>query len=181
MEAQGIDESQGDGVVLPFLSYTSTGSPLGDLWLAATRQGICLLRFGLTEEEWVAALSGETGAMAQRAPGHLAEACQQLAQYFGGDRRSFDLGLDLRRGSAFQHEVWAATSRIPYGQVRTYGDIARAIGAPGAARAVGGALGANPVPIFVPCHRVVRADGGLGGYREGVEIKRALLRLEGCA
>ena len=160
------------------LYYTSTRSPFGELWLVATPRGIRRLWLAPSHESWLNALAHELGAHFSRDPSRLAVACQQLAQYFAGQRRSFDLQLDLC-GSAFQRRVWAATRRIPYGKVCTYGGLAQAIDAPRSARAVGRALGSNPVPIIVPCHRVLRADGTLGGYSAGVEMKRALLRLEG--
>jgi len=163
----------------PVLYYTSIGSPLGELWLAATQEGICGLGFGSIDESWLKALARDTGTVPHLDPTRFAEVCRQIAQYFAGARHSFDLALDLLRGSAFQRRVWAATRLIPYGQVHTYGQVARAIDAPRSARAVGRALGSNPVPIIVPCHRVLRADGSLGGYGAGLDIKRALLRLEG--
>jgi O-6-methylguanine DNA methyltransferase len=102
-----------------------------------------------------------------------------LGRYFGGQRVEFRFRLTDGEATAFQREVWDALRGIPYGQTRTYGEIARALGKPRAARAVGGACGANPWPIIVPCHRVVAADGSLGGYSAGVEWKRLLLRIEG--
>lgn len=101
--------------------------------------------------------------------------------YFDGDRAAFGFELDLSLGTAFQRAVWDAARRIAYGQVRTYGDLAAAVGRPGGGRAVGQALGRNPVPLLVPCHRVVRSDGSLGGFSaaSGVRMKRAMLRLEG--
>ncbi|MGD0199748.1 MAG: methylated-DNA--[protein]-cysteine S-methyltransferase [Bryobacteraceae bacterium] len=107
----------------------------------------------------------------------IRETAQQLAEYFSGRRRAFDLPLDLE-GTAFQREVWEALRRIPYGETCTYGELARAIGRAGAARAAGAANGANPVAIIVPCHRVLAARGGLGGYTGGLERKRFLLELE---
>jgi len=103
-----------------------------------------------------------------------------VRRYFGGERVAFRVPLASGRGTAFQRAVWRALRRIPYGEVRTYGWVARAIGRPGAARAVGGACGANPWPIVVPCHRVVAAGGGLGGYSAGLEWKRLLLEVEGA-
>jgi methylated-DNA-[protein]-cysteine S-methyltransferase len=108
----------------------------------------------------------------------LAEAAAQLEAYFGGRLRRFDLPLDLG-GSAFQRQVWDQLLAIPYGETRTYAEVAVAIGHPSAVRAVGSANGQNPVAIIVPCHRVVRTGGGLGGYGGGLEAKRALLDLEG--
>jgi methylated-DNA-[protein]-cysteine S-methyltransferase len=107
----------------------------------------------------------------------IREATRQLAEYFAGARRAFDLPLDLR-GTPFQLRVWEALLRIPYGETRTYGQLAAQIGHPGAARAVGAANGANPVAIIVPCHRVVASGGGLGGYGGGLDRKEFLLGLE---
>ena len=103
---------------------------------------------------------------------------EQIAAYARGDRKRFDVHLDLR-GTAFQKSVWEADRRIPYGQTRTYAEVARAIGKPRAVRAVGGANGKNPVPLLVPCHRIVARDG-LGGFTGGLHHKRRLLALEGA-
>jgi methylated-DNA-[protein]-cysteine S-methyltransferase len=110
---------------------------------------------------------------------HLRAAEAQLAAYLRGELQDFDLTLDLRAGSDFDQKVWAATRRIPYGAVLSYGQLAAEIGLPGGARAVGGALGRNPVLVVVPCHRVLRAGGGLGGFGAGLPLKRALLAHEG--
>lgn len=120
----------------------------------------------------------------ERPDGVIAAACEpvvaQLADYFAGRRRSFDLPLDLR-GTPFQLRAWAALCEIQFGTTRSYADQARAMGSPRAFRAVGSANGANPVPIVVPCHRVVASDGSLGGYSAGLAIKRVLLALEGVS
>lgn len=105
---------------------------------------------------------------------------RQLERYFAGERIQFRVPLDLRAGTPFQRKVWRILRRIPYGQTRSYAWVARRIGCPRATRAVGAACGANPAPILVPCHRVVRSDGSLGGFSAGLKMKRALLRLEGC-
>ena len=105
------------------------------------------------------------------------ETTQQLGEYFAGEREAFDLPL-APRGDAFQQSVWEQLRTIPYGVTRTYGDLARAIGRPGAAQAVGAANGANPLSIVVPCHRVIGADGSLTGYAGGLDRKRFLLELE---
>jgi len=153
-------------------------SPLGELLLVSTSKGLCRVVFcEVSDRRAARALSG----MVQSDDAPLREALGQLAEYFQGDRRQFDLALDLSAGTPFQQRVWQGTADIPFGEVRSYGELAAAIGAPGTARAVGQALGANPVPIVVPCHRVVSADGGLGGFALGLRIKRALLRLEGHA
>ncbi len=107
----------------------------------------------------------------------LLEAVRQLAEYFSGERRAFHLPL-APEGTSFQQAVWKALLSIPYGETRTYGDVARAIGRPGAARAVGQACHRNPIGIVIPCHRVVGARGALGGYAGGVRLKRKLLALE---
>lgn len=104
-------------------------------------------------------------------------AANQLQEYFAGKRRVFDLPLHLQ-GTPFQMAVWEALQRIPYGQTRTYGQVAASIGHPGASRAVGQANNRNPLPIFVPCHRVIAADGSLAGYAFGVKTKKFLLDLE---
>ena len=106
-----------------------------------------------------------------------ARVAEQLGQYFAGERRSFDFPYVLR-GTPFQRSVWSALLDIPYGQARSYGDLARRLGRPGAARAVGAACGRNPIWIAGPCHRAVGADGRLTGYAGGLEMKRALLELE---
>ncbi|MDO5300496.1 MAG: methylated-DNA--[protein]-cysteine S-methyltransferase [Clostridia bacterium] len=109
----------------------------------------------------------------------LAEAERRLLAYFAGELREFDLPLSMAAGSAFDRSVWRALLRIPYGEVRTYGQLARELGRPGAGRAVGGACSRNPLLIVVPCHRVVAGTGRLTGFAAGLQTKRALLELEG--
>ena len=158
--------------------YASIASSLGELWLARTERGLCRVGLSVAETDWLGTLAQELGLTPRRDVKPFAEAIRQFAEYFEGRRRSFDLPLDLA-GSPFQRQVWAATREIPFGQVRSYGEIAQVIGAPKAMRAVGGALGRNPVLVLVPCHRVLRADGMLGGFAAGLEIKSQLLTLEG--
>lgn len=129
----------------------------------------------LTGTDPVPASASVTGA--QQAV--LARARAQLLEFLAGERRSLDLPADLSTGSPFQRQVWQAAMRIPYGRVRSYGWVAERVGGLGHARAVGLALGANPVPILVPCHRVVAHDGSLGGFSCGLRAKRQLLTLEG--
>jgi O-6-methylguanine DNA methyltransferase len=112
-------------------------------------------------------------------PKRMTEAVSQLRDYFSGSRRGFDLPLDVR-GTVFQRSVWSQVIRIPYGAIATYGDIAQLVGKRKASRAVGAALGANPLPIVVPCHRVIGAGGSLTGFGAGLDVKEALLRLEGA-
>ncbi len=161
------------------LYYATTDSPFGPLWLLATPAGLC--RVGLPGESrasleaWGARWVGPEPL--EENPAALSEAVIQLREYFSRLRRVFDLPLDLR-GTPFQRRVWEELRQVPYGQTVGYGELARRMGKPGAARAVGRAVGANPIPIVVPCHRVVGADGSLVGYGGGLEIKAALLRLE---
>ncbi len=115
-----------------------------------------------------------------RSPGAFTAAVEQLGQYFAGSRRNFDLELDPR-GRPFDRAVWDLLAEIPYGETRSYGQLARALGRPDRARAVGGANARNPLPIILPCHRVIGSDGSLTGYGGGLELKRALLALESGA
>ncbi len=120
---------------------------------------------------------GETRTSGRRGPQQCRPVCDQLREYLAGTRRSFDLALEPS-GTPFQQRVWRGLTEIPYGTVCGYGDLARHIGKPGAARAVGQANGANPIPIIIPCHRVIAADGSIGGFSSGLPIKRRLLALE---
>ena len=139
-------------------------TPLG--WVEITFEGENLTGCRLTD------LPGPTERTA-----FSARALREIEEYLAGERRAFDLPL-AAPGTAFQKRVWAELRRIPYGQTASYGEIARRIGSPGAARAVGQACNRNPIWLIVPCHRVIGADGSLTGYEGGVEIKRRLLELE---
>lgn len=164
---------------MPDLYWCRCPSPWGSLRLLATERGLCRVILPGEEdvERWVARfLPGHTAVEGGRL---LQEATDQLERYLAGRLRTFDLPLDLY-GTAFQKAVWQALQAIPYGQAWSYAQVAAAVGRPQAVRAVGMAIAANPLPIVIPCHRVVRADGSLGGYGGGVEMKRDLLRLEGC-
>ncbi len=154
-------------------------SPWGSLRLFATEAGLCriVLPGEAGVERWVERYL--SGSVLEEGGALLQEAAHQLEGYFAGERRTFDLPLVLY-GTPFQKAVWQALLEIPYGEVRSYGEVAAALGRPEAGRAVGAAIGANPIPIVIPCHRVVRSDGSLGGYGGGVALKIALLRLEGC-
>ncbi len=159
------------------VAYAVVGSPLGALLLAATRRG--LVRVAFEEEE--TALPGLAELVSPRlleVPERLAVFRHQLDEYFSGTRTRFDLPVDRALITGFRSPVLRTTSAIPYGSVATYGEVARRVGRPGAARAVGRALGGNPLPIVIPCHRVVRAGGEAGGYAGGTERKQHLLRLE---
>ena len=142
-------------------------TPVGRLGLVASERG-------LRRVLW----AGEPGAGGDEAV--LAAAAAQLREYFDGSRRAFDLPLDLE-GTPFQRRAWLALAEIPYGATRSYGEQARLLGMPRAARAVGAANGANPVPIVLPCHRLVGADGSLTGFGGGLDVKRWLLDFEAGA
>jgi methylated-DNA-[protein]-cysteine S-methyltransferase len=143
-------------------------SPIGELSLYS--DGSRLLRIGFPEQ---------VTELAERRDDPILMACaRQLKEYFDGTRRHFDLPLEPR-GTEFQLRVWEALTQIPYGQTRSYRDIALAIGKPTAVRAVGAANGRNPLPIVVPCHRVIGSDGSLTGFAGGLEAKTRLLQLEG--
>src|SRR2546425_84514 len=122
---------------------------------------------------------GEGGGRSRSASRHLLQARSAVAGYLEGRTRVFNLPLDLQGQPRFCVKVWKVVQSIPYGRVRSYGWVARKVGKPRAARAVGGARGANPVPLLVPCHRVIAGDGSLGGFSGGVSVKKRLLRLEG--
>ena len=156
------------------LRTTCWNSPIGPLLLAGHGAALCGLWF--TDQRGIP-------AWAQSAPAApddplLQSAVEQLQSYFRGQRRAFELPLDCLGGTPFQKSVWRALRCIPYGSTVSYGDIARAIGRPQAVRAVGGAVGRNPLGIVLPCHRVVGIQGAMTGYTGGIERKVALLRLE---
>ena len=132
------------------------------------------------EGEALARLDFDVPSQPEEATPLLLEACRQLREYFTGERKVFALPL-APAGTEFQKKVWAALRDIPWGETRSYGDIARAIGKPTACRAVGMANGRNPLPVFIPCHRVIGTNGSITGYSGGLEKKRFLLRLEGIS
>jgi methylated-DNA-[protein]-cysteine S-methyltransferase len=155
-------------------AWTSLDTPIGPLLVAGGDAGLRTIRFPAD------------GVLAAPEPGWkrderaLGEATDQLRAYFAGERRHFELEL-APVGTPFQRQVWRLLAELPYGTTTSYGSLARALGKPGAARAVGAANGRNPLPIVLPCHRVVGADGSLTGFGGGLEAKRWLLRHEGIA
>jgi methylated-DNA-[protein]-cysteine S-methyltransferase len=157
------------------LHRTTVTTTIGDLRVVASDAGVRAILLPLPDRHAPAAARDD--------PDHpvLRDASRQLREYFAGERRVFDLPLDVD-GTAFQRSVWEALVEIPYGATESYGQLAERIGRPGAARAVGAANGRNPVPIVVPCHRVIGADGTLVGYggssEAGLTMKRRLIRLE---
>ncbi|MFE0189427.1 methylated-DNA--[protein]-cysteine S-methyltransferase [Streptomyces sp. NPDC058989] len=158
-------------------------TPIGPLLLAATREGLAQVLFHADERTTRRALTRlEQLFGGPPLPGipHLATATAELTAYFSGGLRSFTVPLDWSLSSGFNARVLhALASGVPYGSVVGYQDLADRVGEPGAARAVGAAMGSNPLPVVVPCHRVVASDGGIGGFGGGLETKRLLLALEG--
>jgi methylated-DNA-[protein]-cysteine S-methyltransferase len=162
------------------VAYAHHDSPIGRLLLAATPDG--LVRIGFPNEDEDVALARLAERVSPRVverPERLDRARRELDEYFVGRRREFDLDVDWQLTSGFRRRVLEATARIPFGETSTYAAMAAAAGSPRAHRAAGSALGANPLPVVVPCHRVLRLGGALGGYGGGLEVKETLLRLEG--
>ncbi len=160
------------------INYTIADSPLGKLLVATTERGICAVTLGDAETELEASLVREyPNADIRRDGNGSGEAIEQLLGYLGGDERRLDLPLDLQ-ATAFQLSVWEELRRIPYGSTRSYSEVAEGLGQPKAVRAVARACATNPVALVTPCHRVVKQDGSLSGYRWGVERKAKLLARE---
>lgn len=152
---------------------------LGTTAVAATRAGVRRILLDGTDLDALRQLAGAQGLMIrQGGRGPASDAALQIRQYLQGRRRTFRLDLDMR-GTPFQQSVWRALRRVPFGRTVTYGQLASRVGRPAAARAVGSACGANPLPIVIPCHRVLAAGSRLGGFSGGLGLKRALLALEG--
>ena len=175
----GLDWLYGGHLPGAAIYWCAVSAPIGRVFVAASDSGLLRVSFRHREESFVDELREHTEADVVRSPARTADIVEQLRDYFAGERRRFDVRLDLRRVSPFQRRVLLAATRVPAGEVVSYGEIARRIGEPGGSRAVGQALGHNPIPIVIPCHRVVAAGGGIGGYTGGLAIKRKLLRLEG--
>jgi O-6-methylguanine DNA methyltransferase len=161
------------------ISYTDFDSPIGRMWIASTDAGVCQLALPRSEPEefflWLQRTLPQSRLVesSELNTGPIAE----LIAYSKGQLQDFTTSLDMW-GTEFQRAVWQAVARIPYGETRSYADIARLVGRPRAFRAVGAANGANPLPLFVPCHRVIGADGALTGYGGGVALKEQLLKME---
>jgi methylated-DNA-[protein]-cysteine S-methyltransferase len=189
----GLGEAAPDRAVLGFagraadeglvdVAYARLDSPLGELVVAATPTG--LVRIGYAdrspEERLLEQLAARVSPRVLHAPARLDDARRQLDEYFAGRRRSFELATDWTLMGKFARRVLRRTAAIPYGEVSTYGTVAADAGSPRAARAAGAALGANPIPIVIPCHRVVGSAGSLTGYGGGIWRKERLLELEGA-
>jgi methylated-DNA-[protein]-cysteine S-methyltransferase len=163
------------------VAYTFIDTPFGPFLAAVTPRGLVRLAFEPEPPEGVLAeLAAKVSPRVLEEPGALDEVRRELDEYFEGKRTRFELSLDWRLMSGFRERVLRATAKIPYGSVATYREMATKAGNAAATRAAGSALGSNPIPIVVPCHRVLRTGGHLGGYGGGLEMKQALLRLEGA-
>lgn len=152
--------------------YSSCDSPIGRIYVAASDKGITNVRIGGAKAAFL------QGASAHEDNRRFSRLFGMLEKYFSGEQEDFKVTLDLA-GSAFQKKVWRELKGIPYGKTLSYGEVASRVGTPKGARAVGNACGENPVPIIVPCHRVLKGDGSIGGYTGGVWIKKRLLEMEG--
>jgi AraC family transcriptional regulator of adaptative response/methylated-DNA-[protein]-cysteine methyltransferase len=162
------------------IRLTRIGTPMGPMVAGATERALAILEFADRRmlETQLERLAKRTGAVFAAGRNEVLERAEvELAEYFAGERREFELPLETK-GTEFQERVWTVLREIPYGETRSYAEMAELAGSPRAFRAAGSALGANPIPIVVPCHRVLRSGGGLGGYGGGLPAKRLLLELE---
>jgi methylated-DNA-[protein]-cysteine S-methyltransferase len=161
------------------VAYELSDTPLGTLLLAKTERGLCRIEYDPDPDRGVERLARTFGRRVLRTPGALDDARRQLDEYFDGRRRLFELDLDLGLATTpFSRRILDELARVPYGEVTTYGTLAAQAGKPHAARAVGTVMNRNPIPIVLPCHRVVGASGSLVGYGGGLERKQTLLQLE---
>jgi methylated-DNA-[protein]-cysteine S-methyltransferase len=163
------------------IAYTTIDSPIGPLLLAATERGLVRIAFAMEDHDKVLeSLATKLSPRILRAPQRLDQAAREIDEYFAGARKSFDLSLDFSLSRGFRQHVQRYLTEIGYGQTESYSQVAERVGNPKAVRAVGTACGTNPMPVVVPCHRVLRSDGSLGGYLAGLPTKTALLKLEGA-
>lgn len=161
------------------VAYAQIDSPLGPLTVAATKRGLVRIAYpDQSVDEVLERLARDVSPRILEAPGRLEPLRRQLDEYFEGDRRRFETPIDWSLSRGFFRAVLKATARIRYGQVRSYAEVAASAGSPRAVRAAGNGLGSNPMPVVVPCHRVVASGGGIGGYTGGIERKEFLLALE---
>lgn len=159
--------------------YTLTTSPLGLIGIAGSERGLLRMVLDLPDEShFLTYLKMSFQCECVKNPEFFENVVKQLSLYFSGDLKNFNCKLDFSRGTPFQQKVWRQLTAIPYGDTQSYQTLAKAIGQPGASRAVGNANGKNPLPLIIPCHRVIRENGALGGYTGGLHIKRFLLDLE---
>jgi methylated-DNA-[protein]-cysteine S-methyltransferase len=160
------------------VSYDVSDSPVGPLFVALTDRGLCRISYDPEPDRLVEELARTFGSRVLRAPRAVDPVVRELDEYFEGRRRGFDLPVDLRGRADFSRVVLEQLARVPFGEVTTYGALAAQAGRPRAARAVGTVMNRNPIPIVLPCHRVVGASGDLVGYGGGLDRKRLLLDLE---
>ena len=180
LHARLVAAAERDGVL--DVAYRTIATPVGELLLAGTGHGLVRVAFPQQGHDAVLeSLSQTVSPRILRAPGRLDQVSRQLEEYFAGRRTVFDLPLDWRLATGFRRDVLAHLPAIPYGRTESYAQVATAAGNPKAVRAAGTACARNPLPVVVPCHRVVRSDGTAGGYAGGPDAKRALLALESAA
>jgi len=160
------------------VSFDIADTPIGPLLLAVTERGLCRISYDPEPERETDELARLFGVRVLRSPRQVDPVRRELDEYFEGRRRDFDLTLDLRSRTGFSRDILERLARVPYGEVTTYGTLAKEAGKPQAARAVGTVMNGNPIPIVLPCHRVVGATGSLVGYGGGLDRKRLLLDLE---
>lgn len=161
------------------LFYDCFDSPLGPLWLVAGKKGLSYLIRGKEEDVFLAEIKRRTGVFPQKKLNQMSRWRAALVRYFSGEAITFDGPFFFSEGTPFQQNVWQTLLKIPYGSVRSYQWVGDRLGLKRAGRAIGNACGKNPIPVIIPCHRVVRQNGTLGGYTGGIEIKKKLLALEG--
>ena len=160
------------------ITYSSFNSPfLKKVFVASTSRGVCMVDFLTSEKTFLRRLRKHFSGEITRNDRKNQRVLSQLKKYLKGELRRFDCPLDMR-GTPFEISVWSALKKIPYGQTRSYKEIAEAIGHPKAFRAVGNANGSNAIPLIIPCHRVIESNGGLGGFGHGLKVKKQLLSLE---
>jgi methylated-DNA-[protein]-cysteine S-methyltransferase len=173
-----VERAGAEGLV--DVAYGFADSPFGLLLVAVSKRGLVRLAYPNESPDVVLEeLAGEVSPRVLRSQGATDDVRRQLEEYFEGRRHEFSVATDFALSRGFTRKILERTAMIPFGHVATYRQMAQEAGSPRGARAAGNALGANPIPIVVPCHRVVHSDGGLGGYTGGVDRKRTLLRLEG--
>jgi methylated-DNA-[protein]-cysteine S-methyltransferase len=175
--AAALARADADGLV--DVAWAVEDTPIGPLTLAATPEGLVRIGFG-GEDDMLDDLAASVSPRVVHLPGRLDTPRRQLDEYFAGRRRDFEVPLDRRLSHGYRRTVLEALSRVPYGQTVSYRDLAERTGNPRASRAVGSAMATNPIPIVVPCHRVLRTGGALGGYGGGLDVKVWLLRHEGA-
>lgn len=163
----------------PLVRFGSLETPIGPVFVAISDDGLFDVTFGITDQVRYVARLGSRVVRALPDRRAVSGVLDQLHNYFSGHLTRFTIPFDLRVSTDFTYRVLLATSHIPFGETVSYGETAKRVGSPGASRAVGGALGRNPLPIVIPCHRVIASDGSIGGFTGGSVVKKALLRLEG--